>query len=277
MFIDAHQHFWEYNPVRDNWIDETMEVIKKDFLPKDLIPILKRNGTDGCIAVKADQSETETQFLLDLAKENPIIKGVVGWVDLLDENVESRLAHFSKDLKFKGVRHILQAETEDFILRPDFQNGISKLKKFNLTYDVLVLPNQINNVITLVKKFPNQVFILDHMGKPYIKSGKIKYWREAISELASYPNVYCKISGMVTEANLKTWNTKDFKLYLDVVFENFGTDRLLFASDWPVCLLAAKYEEVIKICLDYIAILSKIERNKVMGLNAIQVYNLIET
>lgn len=274
MFIDAHQHFWKYNPVRDNWIDETMGILKKDFLPKDLIPILKRNGIDGCIAVQADQSETETQFLLDLAKDNPIIKGVVGWVDLMNENVESRLAHFSKDLKFKGVRHILQVEVEDFMLRPDFQNGISKLAKFNLTYDILVLPNQINNVITLVKKFPNQVFILDHIGKPYIKLGKIKYWKEAISELASYPNVYCKISGMVTEANLKTWNIKDFKLYLEAVFENFGTDRLLFASDWPVCLLAAKYEEVLKICMDYITLLSKNEQNKIMGLNALQVYNL---
>lgn len=274
MFIDAHQHFWKYNPVRDSWIDETMGVLKKDFLPKELVPILKSNNIDGCIAVQADQSEEETQFLLDLAKDNPIIKGVVGWVDLMNENVESRLAHFSKDLKFKGVRHILQAETEDFILNPDFQKGISKLEKFKLTYDILVFPNQINNIITLVKKFPNQVFILDHIGKPYIKSGKIKYWKEAISELASYPNVYCKISGMVTEANLKTWNTKDFKLYLDVVFESFGIDRLLFASDWPVCLLAAKYEEVLKICMDYIALLSKNEQNKIMGLNAIQVYNL---
>ncbi len=274
MFIDAHQHFWKYNPVRDSWIDETMGVLKKDFLPKDLVPILKRNNIDGCIAVQADQSEEETQFLLDLAKDNPIIKGVVGWVNLMNENVESRLAHFSKDSKFKGVRHILQAETEDFVLNPDFQNGISKLEKFNLTYDILVFPNQINNIITLVKKSPNQVFILDHIGKPYIKSGKIKYWREAILELASYPNVYCKISGMVTEANLKTWNTKDFKLYLDVVFESFGIDRLLFASDWPVCLLATEYEEVLKVCMDYITSLSKNEQNKIMGLNAILVYNL---
>lgn len=274
MVIDAHQHFWKYNPVRDSWIDDSMEVIKKDFLPDGLIPILKRNNIDGCIAVQADQSEEETQFLLNLAKDNPEIKGVVGWVDLVNSNVESRLDYFSKDKKLKGVRHILQAENEDFVLRPDFQNGISKLEKFNLTYDILVFPNQINNTITLVRNFPNQTFILDHIGKPYIKDGKITEWKNAISELATYPNVYCKVSGLVTEANLKTWKASDFKPYLDVVFENFGIDRILFASDWPVCLLAAKYDEVINICEDYISQLTKNEQDKIMGLNAISLYNL---
>ena len=274
MKIDAHQHFWKFNPVRDAWIDDTMEVIRKDFLPKDLSPTLHENGMDGCIAVQADSSEKETAFLLDLADNNPEIKGVVGWVDLLAADVESRLDYFSKHPKLKGIRHIVQAETDDFVLREDFQNGISKLEKFGLTYDLLVFPNQLENAIALVQKFPNQVFILDHMAKPYIKDKKIKNWQRDIAQLAACENVVCKLSGFVTEADWKQWKELDFKMYFDAIFKAFGTDRILFGSDWPVCLLAAEYKKVLELVQNYSSQFPKEDLDKIMGGNAVAAYNI---
>lgn len=274
MTIDSHQHFWKYDPIRDAWIDDSMQVIRKDFLPQDLQPILKQNNIDGCIAVQADQSETETEFLLRCAQTNPFIKGVVGWVDLLKNNVEDRLAHYSQNNLFKGVRHIVQAEANDFMLREDFQNGISKLEQFNLTYDILVFPPQLKAAIALVNKFPNQKFVLDHIAKPYIKDGKIDGWKQDIQELAKTPNVHCKVSGMVTEADLTGFETSDFIPYLDVVFEAFGTDRILYGSDWPVCLLAATYHEQLNIVQHYVADFSSKDQEKIMGLNAGSFYNL---
>jgi L-fuconolactonase len=274
MKIDAHQHFWVYDRVRDSWIDDTMEVIRKDFLPSDLAPIYKKNGIDGCVAVQADQSEKETMFLLEQANGNPFIKGVVGWVDLLSENVEERLAYFSQNKKLKGIRHIVQAESNEFMLRTDFQNGIGKLQKYELTYDILVFPTQLPAAIKLVQKFSEQYFVLDHIGKPYIKEGKIKNWKRDIEILAKYPNVYCKISGMFTEADWKNWNEKDFLTYLDVVFDSFGVNRVLYGSDWPVCLLAASYKEQLKFLESYIKKFSALEREKIMGGNALEFYNL---
>ena len=272
MRIDSHQHFWRYNPVRDSWIDKTMGMIRKDFLPADLKPILKENKIDSCIVVQADQSEEETQFLLNLAKNNSIIKGVVGWVDLLDSNVEERLAYFSKDSNFKGVRHIVQGESINFLLREDFQRGIGKLAQFGLTYDILVYPNQLKNVIGFVEKFPNQVFVLNHFGKPNIKEKKIEGWKNNIKKLAIFNNVYCKISGAVTEANWNKWKETDFKDYYDVVFKAFGAERILFGSDWPVCLLAAEYRDVLKITENYLSLFSEEEKNRIMGLNAVEIY-----
>ena len=274
MKIDAHQHFWKYNPVRDAWIDDSMEVIRRDFLPDDLKPILETNNLDGCIAVQADQSETETEFLLNCAKNNSFIKGVVGWVDLRAENIEERLAHYAKNTLFKGVRHIVQSEPNDFMLGEKFQNGIRKLQQFNLTYDILVFPTQLKAAIELVNKFPNQKFVVDHLAKPYIKDGKIKDWKADMYQLAQAQNVYCKVSGMVTEANLKDWKTLEFKPYLDVIFEAFGVDRILYGSDWPVCLLAAEYQLQLNIVEEYISEFSEEEKEKVMGLNALHFYNI---
>jgi len=274
MRIDAHQHFWIFDPVRDSWIDETMKGIKKDFLPEMLAPILKRNNFDGCVAVQADQSEIETQFLLDLAKKNTFIKAVVGWVDLCADNVEDRLAHFSENKKFKGLRHIVQAEADDFMLRADFQNGISKLQAYGLTYDVLVFPKQLPAAIALVKKFPNQQFVVDHMAKPPIKKGEIKAWKNNIEVLAECPNVVCKLSGMLTEANLKEWKFSDFTAYMDVVFTAFGIERILYGSDWPVCLLAATYTEQLEVVEEYISKFSIEDKAKIMGRNAVRFYNL---
>lgn len=276
MKIDAHQHFWKFDPVRDAWIDESMQVIQRDFLPKDLKLILKQNNIDGCVAVQADQSETETEFLLDCATKNSFIKGVVGWIDLRAKNVESRLQHYSENPLFKGVRHIVQAEADDFMLGKYFQEGVSKLAQFNLTYDILIFPTQIEAAVNLVKKFPNQKFVIDHIAKPYIKAGKIDFWKAQIIELSKAQNVSCKFSGMVTEADLKHWKASVFTPYLDVVFEAFGVNRILYGSDWPVCLLAAKYEQQLGIIENYISKLSGVERAKIMGENAVKFYNLSE-
>jgi len=274
MQIDAHQHFWKFNPIRDTWIDDSMQIIRRDFLPQDLKPILNTNNIDGCVVVQADQSEAETDFLLDCAVKNSFIKGVVGWVDLRSKNVEERLEHYSKNSLFKGVRHIVQAEANDFMLGKDFQNGISKLEKFNLTYDILVFPSQLNAAIALVNKFPNQKFVVDHLAKPYIKAGEIDTWKTRMNELAKAPNVFCKMSGMVTEADLKQWKITDFTPYLDVVFSVFGTDRILYGSDWPVCLIAAVYKEQLSIVRNYFKDFSKEEQSKVFGINAVEFYNL---
>lgn len=274
MRIDSHQHFWKYNPVRDNWIDETMGDIRRDFLPLELKPVLDENNIDGCIAVQADQSEEETIFLLNSAEDNSFIKGVVGWVDLCADNLENRLEYFSKFKKFCGVRHIVQAEPINFMMRQEFQTGISLLKKFKLTYDILIIPSQIRAAIELVKNFPDQPFVLDHMAKPNIKHGEIKSWKQDIEILALYQNVHCKISGLFTEADWKIWLKSDFTKYLDVIFCAFGVNRILFGSDWPVCLLAVEYKEQLEIVKEYISKFTVEEQSKIMGENAIRFYNL---
>ena len=272
--IDAHQHFWNYDPVKDSWIDESMEVIKRDFLPRHLEGILKDNNIDGCISVQASQTEEETNYLLDFAFENDFIKGVVGWVDLRADDVDSRLKYFSKYQKLVGVRHILQAEEVEFMLKEDFLNGISKLEKYNLSYDILVLPKHLKSSIEFVKKFPNQTFILNHIAKPEIKNGKIDSWKNDIEELAKNKNVYCKVSGLVTEADWHNWTIFDFTKYLDVIFNSFGVDRIMYGSDWPVCLLAGEYKSQLGIIENYVSNLTEIDRKKVMGLNAVKAYRL---
>jgi len=274
MIIDSHQHFWKYDPVRDAWIDASMKVIKRDFLPNDLKPILNENGVDGCMAVQADQSEEETEFLLACAAENPFIKGVVGWVDLIAENLEDRLKHYAANPLFKGVRHIVQAEKDDYLLRTDVQSGIGKLAKHNLTYDILVFPQQLPAALALVKKFPKQQFILDHIAKPNISESISYQWKVNITALSKFENVSCKLSGMVTEAKNFIFKNQDFTPFLDHVFTSFGPNRLLFGSDWPVCLLAADYKKVLSIIKNYLDKYSKETKAQVLGSNAIKIYNL---
>jgi L-fuconolactonase len=274
MRIDSHQHFWIYNPIKDSWMDDSMEVIKKDFLPKALKPILKKNRMDGCIAVQADQSEVETHFLLKFANENAFIKGVVGWVDLCADNVDSRLACFSKYKKFCGVRHIVQAEPVGFLLNKKFQEGIKLLETYNLSYDILVYHNQLEEVVSFVQNFPNQRFVLDHIGKPSIKTKEIEQWKFQLNELAKFPNVYCKISGLITETTFNKWEASDFTPYLDVVVKSFGIDRLLFGSDWPVCLLSGSYEDTLNLVENYFEVFSEKEKAQIMGENAQKFYNI---
>ena len=274
MIIDSHQHFWNYDPIRDSWIDDSMSIIRKNFLPKDLEPILIENGVDGCIAVQADQSELETQFLIDCACSNSFIKGVVGWVDLTSKNIDNRLNHFSLNPSFKGVRHIVQAEKKNYLLRKDVQNGISKLKEYNLTFDLLIYPHQIMNAVELAKKFSDQKFILDHIAKPNISKPVSDEWKYGIKLLSENHNVSCKISGMVTETNNFKFNNNDFTPFLDIIFNYFGSERIMFGSDWPVCLVAASYNQTIKIIHNYLENCSKKIKDDIMGNNAVKIYNL---
>jgi len=274
--IDSHQHFWKFDPVRDSWIDETMALIQRDFLPGDLQPILKENQFEGCVAVQASQSDEETHFLLDLASKNDFIKGVVGWVDLRNENIEERLQFFSNQKKLKGFRHVVQGEPDDFMFGEAFRNGIQALKPFDYTYDILIFERQLPAAISLVKDFPNQRFVIDHIAKPDIKSGSIDSWKKGIEEIAKHDNIWCKISGMVTEADWKNWKPEDLKPYLDVIFENFSTDKVMYGSDWPVLNVASDYNEVVKTLEDYIAGFSIEDQNKIWFENAILFYNLNE-
>ena len=275
MKLDSHQHFWKYSPQQHNWIDDSMVSLKRDFLPNDLEPHLVKNKIKACVVVQADQSEKETEFLLELATQYEFIKGVVGWVDLRAKNVEERLQFYSQNQYFKGVRHIVQSEKQDFLLDPAFQNGIGKLGNLNLTYDLLIYSHQIEAAIKLVSQFPNQKFVLDHLAKPNIKNGKIDPWKNQIQRLAQFSNVSCKISGMVTEADHSQWKPSDFIPYLDIVFDAFGENRILFGSDWPVCLLAASYQEVYQLITDYTANFSLEQRDKLFGGNAERIYNII--
>ena len=275
MIIDAHQHFWIYDPVRDSWIDESMQILKRNFLPEDLAPVIKENSIDGTIAVQADQSENETNFLLGLAEKNTWVSGVVGWVDLMAQDIEEKLEHFSSYKKLKGFRHIVQAEPdENFMLNEKFRNGIGQLKNYNFTYDILIYPHQLPAAIKLTEKHPDQKFILDHIAKPSIKKKGIEPWASGIKELAKNTNVFCKISGIITEADHRNWKSKEIYPYLDIVFNAFGYDRLLFGSDWPVCLLAGLYNQVINLIDEYMKNASDENKEKIFGKNAVSFYNI---
>jgi L-fuconolactonase len=275
MKIDAHQHFWKYHPSKDAWITDDMKITQPDFLPQHLVPELIKNNIDGCVVVQVDQSETETNFLLQLASENDCIKGVVGWVDLCAPTIEERLHYFSQFKKLKGFRHIVQTEPQDdFLLRKDFCNGIEKLAAYNYTYDILIFPKHLPFATEFVKRFPQQAFVIDHLAKPDFEQKDFKEWEKGIRAIAAYPNVFCKVSGMVTEANWKNWKPVDFKYCLDVLTEAFGMNRLMFGSDWPVCLLAASYNETCNIVQHYYSQFSMGEQNKFWGQNAINFYKL---
>jgi len=273
--IDAHQHFWVYNQEEYKWIDASMEKLQRNFLPPHLNKELKRNGIDFCVTVQARQTLQETKWLLELAQNNSFIKGIVGWVDLKSSSVEQDLEKFAAYKKFKGVRHLLQDEDDDrYMLQPDFKKGLSQLKKFDLTYDILIYPRHIKYACTLVYEFPHQKFIVDHLAKPLIKEGKIELWKKDIRKLAKADNVFCKLSGMVTEANWNSWKQDDFIPYMEIILEAFCPNRLLFGSNWPVCTVAAKYEQVLGIVTNFINSLSQAEQAHIMGQNAIDFYNL---
>lgn len=275
MRIDAHQHFWQYDAQRDGWITDEMAALKRDFMPQDLVPLLAANEVDGCIAVQADSSERETEFLLGLASQHAKIAGVVGWLDLCAAALPERLEHFSRFEKLCGVRHVVQAEPDDrFMLREDFQRGIAMLADFGLTYDILIYPRQLPAAIELAAKFPKQPFIVDHLAKPEIKGARISEWAAQMRIIAQNPNVYCKVSGLITEADWHAWRKEEFRPYLDVAFEAFGPDRLIFGSDWPVCLLAGTYGQVKQLISGYTTDFSAADRANIFGLNAVHFYGL---
>ncbi|MCS6969287.1 MAG: amidohydrolase family protein [Cytophagales bacterium] len=275
MRIDAHQHFWRFDPVRDTWIDPTtMASIRRDFMPEDLAPLLAQHNINGCIAVQADQSEAETDFLLALAQEHSFIKGVVGWIDLQGQDLLQRLDHYQEKPLLKGFRHILQTLPPEFMLQERFLAGVKAIGQRGYTYDILVYPHQLPAVLEFVERLQGQKLVIDHLAKPYIKTGQLKPWEEHIRAIATFDHVYCKISGMVTEANWQIWKTDDFIPYLDVVFDAFGTDRLMYGSDWPVCLLAASYARQYALVAGYVAQHVPQEADKIFGQNAIRFYNL---
>ncbi len=275
MTIDAHQHFWKYEPRKHAWIDDEMAVIRRDFLPTDLQTVYQENGIDGCVAVQAAQTLEETDFLLQLAQENDFIKGVVGWADLQSEKVEEVFNRYQEHHKIKGFRHIVQGEADhNFLLRPNFLRGISYLQKYQYTYDILVFPHQLGAALEFVKHFPNQKFVIDHIGKPYIKDGFYDGWALLMQEIARNEHVYCKLSGMITEADYHKWSMEQLHPYMNLVMEAFGPDRILFGSDWPVCLVAGSYRKVKQVVTEYIAVLSPSEQNAIMGENAIKFYSL---
>ena len=277
MNIDSHQHFWRYDAARDTWITDAMQAIKRDFLPDDLAAEMKASGVDASVAVQTVQSEDDTRFLLDLAEMDKRIAGVVGWVDLRSPNLEERLSYFSRFPKLRGFRHVAQSEPDNrFLIRPEFTAGIARLKEFGYTYDILIFPRQMPAAIELVSMFPEQRFVLNHMAKPDVRTRTSTRWSMMICKLASKPNVYCKLSGLVTEADWYRWSASDFTPFLDTVFGAFGPDRLMFGSDWPVCLLAATYEQVVDAAHKLTACLSEAERGRVFGENAISVYGLRE-
>jgi L-fuconolactonase len=273
--IDAHQHFWQYNQQNHSWIGDDMAVIRRDFLPEDLAPVLQENNVQGCVAVQADQSTDETDFLLGLSKEHDFIRGVVGWVDLQSPAIEELLNEYSGEPALKGFRHILQGEKQrDLCLQPSFINGISLLEKYNFSYDILILQDQLRFIPELVARFPNQRFVIDHLAKPGIKAGEISDWKAGIEKVAQYENVYCKISGMVTEADLQNWKSEDIIPYLDVVLNAFSIKRVMYGSDWPVCLAAGDYSEVIRLVRSWSASFTANEQELFFGKNAIDFYHL---
>jgi L-fuconolactonase len=274
MIIDAHQHFWEYDPVRYAWIDDSMQAIRKDFMPEDLKPIFDEQNIDGCVAVQADQSEEETLFLLNLAEQHLFVKAVVGWVDLRATNIEERLDHFSGYKNLAGFRHIQQAEEPDKMLEPNFLRGIGALQNHGFTYDILIYPRHLDAALELVRQFPEQKFVVDHMAKPNIKEGEFDSWAQKFGDLAGMDNVWCKVSGLITEADRDTWSPEELRPYLDFTFEKFGTKRLLYGSDWPVCLLAGSYKQVYELIEDYLAAFSDDEKRDVLGKNALGFYGI---
>ena len=275
MHIDSHQHFWKYNPAGYAWIDESMTVLRRDFLPEDLNPELEINRFDGSIAVQARQTLEETRWLLDLARCSPKILGVVGWVDLQSSVVKTQLKLFAQNAKLVGIRHIVQSEPDDrYLLRPEFLRGISVLEEFDLAYDILIHTRHLPVAAEFVERFPRHRFVLDHLAKPPIKSGSIDSWSDGVRRLAEFPNVFAKLSGLITESDWQTWRPEQIEPYLDVAFSCFGSERLMIGSDWPVCLVAGTYSRTVTVVKNHLEQLRPDDRAAVMGGNAQRFWRL---
>lgn len=278
ILIDAHQHFWNYNRAEYDWIDDSMSPLRRNFLPEDLQPELERNGFHGSIAVQARQTLEETRWLLGLADHSPSILGVVGWANLRSPDIRSQLKLLSRNPKLVGIRHIVQSEPDDrFLLQPDFLRGISALEEFDLAYDILIYPKHLPVAAEFVARFPRQRFVLDHLAKPPIKGGEIDSWTHGIRRLASFPNVFCKLSGLVTEADWQHWQPAQVSPYLDVAFDAFGADRLMIGSDWPVCLVAAPYAPTVNVVKSYLMAQHPEWQDAVLGGNARRFWRLRAT
>lgn len=275
MIIDAHHHLWRYNLKEYGWINNSMSILQRDYLPYELEQEMRKSGVEGTVVVQARQSIEETSWLLNLAEKYPSILGVVGWLDLLSPDLESELEEFAAYAKLVGLRHVLHDEPDgDFMLRPEFKRGIALLEEHDLTYDLLLFPSHLSHAIELVEEFPNQRFVLDHLGKPPIKAGTMEPWANDIARLAEHSNVWCKLSGMVSEADLKKWKYEDLLPYMKVVLSAFGTDRIMLGSDWPVCRLAGEYNKVMAVFSRFIEHFNEEDKEKISYQNAIDCYQL---
>lgn len=273
--IDAHQHFWRYDAREYQWINDTMGALRRDFLPEDLAPEAERAGFDGSILVQVRQTLEETRWLLDLAARHPFVMGVVGWVDLQSPDARAQLEAFAGESRLVGVRHIAESEPDDrFLVRPEFCRGIALLEEFGLAYDILIHPRQLPAAVELVGRFEKQSFVLDHLAKPEIRRGEIRSWERELGRLAAHPNVFCKLSGLVTEADWRGWTAEQIRPYLDVAFDAFGADRLMIGSDWPVCTLAASYSTALGLVRSYLEDRPAAEREAVLGGNAWRFWRL---
>jgi len=275
MIIDAHHHFWQYDPVEYDWIDDDMSVIRRDFLPVNLQETILETPVEGVVSVQARQSLEETDWLLKLASENEFITGIVGWLPLRQKNIKDLLEKYSGFPALKGVRHVVQGEPDpEFLTGREFNRGIALLKEYGLTYDVLIFAHQLPAAIRFVKQHPEQLFVLDHIAKPEIRHDKIVAWRKNLKELAQCENVFCKVSGMVTEAKYRIWTEEQLQPYLETVLDAFGPGRLLFGSDWPVCLVATEYGKWYDLVSRFFSTLSHDEQELIFGGNAQYVYHL---
>jgi L-fuconolactonase len=275
--VDAHHHLWRYTPADFGWINDAMHVIRRDFLPEDLLLALAESNVQATVAVQARQSLEETRWLLELAGKSDVIRGVVGWAPLTSSDVSRILSGLSNEPKLKGLRHVIQDEPDDnYILRDDFNRGINAMADTGLVFDILIYAKHLPQATAFVDRHPKQTFVLDHIAKPPIKLGEagLEPWATNIRELARRPNVHCKLSGIVTEADWQTWSLETLRPYLDVVLESFGPARLMMGSDWPVCLVATSYKRWIETSHIYISALSKDEQAAIFGANAVSVYRL---
>lgn len=275
MRVDAHQHFWRYTPAGYAWIDESMRALRRDFLPEDLAPEMRRAGVERCITVQVRQTLEETRWLLELADRHAFVAGVVGWVDLQADDVEAQLASVAGHPALLGVRHLVQSEPDDrFMSGRAFRRGIGALAAHGLTYDILVYPRHLPAAADLVEAFPGQPFVLDHLAKPPIRSGDITEWARDLARVAAAPNVSCKLSGLVTEADWHGWMPEDIRPCLEVAFDHFGPDRLIAGSDWPVCTLAADYSRTMSVVGEYMSARPAAEAAAVLGGNAERLWRL---
>ena len=274
MTIDAHHHFWKYDAVDYDWIDDSMQKIRRDFGPEHLAVEISEAGVDAVISVQARQTLGETTWLLENARNNDFIKGVVGWVPLVSPTVTKDLDRIMTEPKLRGVRHVLQGEPDGFMLRDDFNAGIRALRSRDLIYDILVFEHQLPETIEFVDRHPSQVFVLDHIAKPRVKAGLIEPWKANFHELAKRENVFCKLSGVVTEANWMDWSVEQLRPYVETVIEAFGPSRLMFGSDWPVCLLATGYKQWVDTVRNLTRELSPAEQSQILGETAQKAYRL---
>jgi L-fuconolactonase len=272
--IDAHHHLWRYSTTEYDWINDSMAALRRDFLPKDLVPELANAAIDGAVAVQARQTLEETRWLLELARSCKAIRGVVGWAPIAAADFEASMHELAEDPKLVGLRHVVQAEGKGFLDGVGFNRGVRAMEKFGLVYDVLIVENQLEDAIRFVDRHPKQAFVLDHIAKPKIVSAEIEPWRTHIKELSRRNNVSCKLSGMVTEDAWSRWSAESLRPYFDVAVEAFGADRLMAGSDWPVCLVATSYVRWWQVLRDYFADFSDDERAAIFGATAARIYKL---